>query len=343
MSIRTLAQARRARTPASTRLESPSTPDDADWLDLRLELWPDRPRDQHLREMASLLATPGRHAPFVARAPDGRAVGLAEASIRSEPVDGPRSTPVGRLEGLFVRAEARGRGLARLLVDAVSRWAAAQGCAELASDTRPGDLVGQTVHARLGFAETARAVSYAKALGAGPEQGQGAVASPHPRTAPITDADPAVEAMEARVARFHRLEPTADYLDSAIPGCERTTYRVIGERPAAPLQATDFHMNIVRCDPGKSAPLHNHLTEEVFVALTGRWEVFWGPQGERRLVLEPLDTVSIPPGVSRGFRNVATEPALLLGMAGGREPGQINWPAQVRAAASAAGVALPGS
>ncbi|MFY9510544.1 MAG: cupin domain-containing protein [Rubrivivax sp.] len=160
-------------------------------------------------------------------------------------------------------------------------------------------------------------------------------------TASITDANPSVAEMEARVARFRTLVPTQDYVDATIPGCERTTYRVLGNRPEAPLQAEDFHLNIVLCEPGKSAPLHNHLTQEVFVALTGRWEVFWGPEGQRSLVLEPWDTVSIPPGVSRGFRNLADAPSLLLGMASGRDPGHINWPAQVRAAAAAAGVSLP--
>ena len=164
---------------------------------------------------------------------------------------------------------------------------------------------------------------------------------PAPATAPITDADPTVEDMESRVARFHALRPTDDYIDAAIPGCERTTFRVLGQQPAAPLAAEGFHMNLVLCEPGKSAPLHNHLTQEVFVALTGRWEVFWGPLGERSVSLEAWDTISIPPGVSRGFRNVGTEPAYLLGMASGRDPGMINWPAQVRAAARAVGVDLP--
>lgn len=160
-------------------------------------------------------------------------------------------------------------------------------------------------------------------------------------TASITDANPTVLEMEARVARFQRLVPTNDYADAAIPGCERTTYRVLGEQPHAPLQAEDFHLNIVQCEAGKAAPLHNHLTQEVFVALTGRWEVFWGPEGARSIVLEALDTVSIPPGVSRGFRNIASGPSLLMGMASGRDPGNINWPPQVRAAAAAVGVQLP--
>jgi mannose-6-phosphate isomerase-like protein (cupin superfamily) len=163
-----------------------------------------------------------------------------------------------------------------------------------------------------------------------------------PRTAPITDADPTVAEMEARVARFAALRPTDAYVDSGIPGCERTTYRVLGMPPDAPLAAEEFHLNIVRCAPGKAAPLHNHLTQEVFVPLSGVWEVFWGPNGDRKLVLERWDAIAIPPGVSRGFRNVGAEDAFLIGIAGGRDPGEINWPESVRAVARAAGVTLPG-
>jgi mannose-6-phosphate isomerase-like protein (cupin superfamily) len=162
-----------------------------------------------------------------------------------------------------------------------------------------------------------------------------------PDTAPITDANPTVEEMESRVARFRKLKPTDDYVDSGIPGYERTTLRVLGQQPEAPLSAEGFHMNIVRCEPGKAAPLHNHLTQEVFVALSGSWEIFWGPQGHRKVVLHQWDTVSIPPGVSRGFRNVGVEPAYLMGMASGKDPGMINWPNEVRAAALAVGIALP--
>jgi mannose-6-phosphate isomerase-like protein (cupin superfamily) len=159
--------------------------------------------------------------------------------------------------------------------------------------------------------------------------------------APITDANPTVQEMEARVARFATLRTTDDYIDAGIPGCERSTYRVLGMPPGAPLAAEGFHMNLVCCEPGKSAPLHNHLTQEVFVALSGRWQVFWGPTGERSLLLERWDTVSIPPGVSRGFRNVGDEAAWLMGMASGADPGMINWPEPVRAAAAAVGVTLP--
>jgi mannose-6-phosphate isomerase-like protein (cupin superfamily) len=159
--------------------------------------------------------------------------------------------------------------------------------------------------------------------------------------APITDANPTVASMEARVARFAALRPTADYIDAGIPGCERTTWRVLGTPPDAPLAAEHFHMNLVYCEPGKAAPLHNHLTQEVFMPLSGEWEVFWGPDGARSLRLGVWDTITIPPGVSRGFRNVGTGGAHLMGIAGGLDPGTINWPASVRAAARAAGISLP--
>jgi mannose-6-phosphate isomerase-like protein (cupin superfamily) len=160
--------------------------------------------------------------------------------------------------------------------------------------------------------------------------------------APITDADPTVAEMEARVARFAALRPTAAYVDAALPGCERTTFVVLGSSAEAALPAEDFHLNLVRCAPGKSAPLHSHLTQEVFIPLSGTWEVFWGPQGARSLTLGAWDVASLPPGLSRGFRNVGTEEAWLIGIAGGRDPGRIDWPPSVRAIARAAGVVLPG-
>jgi hypothetical protein len=107
-------------------------------------------------------------------------------------------------------------------------------------------------------------------------------------TAPITDADPTVEEMQRRVARFAALTPTDDYIDAAIPGCERTTWRVIGEPGVAPIDAQHFHMNLVRCEPGRSAPLHNHLTQEVFVALS---RALAGVLGAARFTLADARTV----------------------------------------------------
>lgn len=138
--------------------------DDPDWLPMRLGLWPDCSREQHLEEMAAFLQDPGRYANFIARSSGGYALGFAEASIRTDYVNGTESSPVGYLEGLYVKPEARTHGVARLLIDAVSEWAAAQGCSELASDTQPENTISQAVHTRLGFVETERAIFYSRPL-----------------------------------------------------------------------------------------------------------------------------------------------------------------------------------
>lgn len=137
---------------------------DNDWLSMRLALWPDCPRDQHLEEMAAWLKDPTRYANFIAKSADGQALGFAEASIRKDYVNGTETSPVGYLEGLFVWPEARNQGVARLLIEAVSEWAAAKGCTELASDTQPENVVSQKAHVRLGFVETERAVFFSRRI-----------------------------------------------------------------------------------------------------------------------------------------------------------------------------------
>lgn len=139
--------------------------DDRDWLTLRMALWPDCPEPQHLEEMAGFLREPDRFVQFIARDADGRGVGLAEASMRTDYVNGTSSSPVAYLEGLYVRPDARGKGVATDLVRAVADWARSRGCSELASDTQPENLVSQAFHRRLGFVETERAVFFSKPLG----------------------------------------------------------------------------------------------------------------------------------------------------------------------------------
>jgi aminoglycoside 6'-N-acetyltransferase I len=133
---------------------------DPDWLRLRLALWPDSSAAEHAEEMALSIAAPQRYAQFIARSATGGALGFAEASIRSDYVNGTETSPVAFLEGLYVEPEARRQGVARRLVGAVAGWGVQQGCTELASDTLWDNLVSQQVHARLGFAETERIVYF---------------------------------------------------------------------------------------------------------------------------------------------------------------------------------------
>lgn len=138
--------------------------DIADWVHLRLALWPDTPREEHEAEIAAIEARPGKTLNLIARLDDGRAVGLAEASLRHDYVNGCDSSPVAFLEGIYVAEAHRRQGVAGQLVKAVELWAQAQGCAELASDTSIANSQSQALHVSLGFVETQRVVYFRKLL-----------------------------------------------------------------------------------------------------------------------------------------------------------------------------------
>lgn len=139
--------------------------DDAGWLQLRQALWPECPRDEHLAEMADIVAAPERWAVFLAYSdalPD--AVGLAEVALRDDYVNGTASSPVAFLEGVYVDPRYRRQGAARLLAGAVQRWAAQAGCTELASDALIDNVHSHALHRALGFVETERVVFFNKRL-----------------------------------------------------------------------------------------------------------------------------------------------------------------------------------
>ena len=154
--------------------------------------------------------------------------------------------------------------------------------------------------------------------------------------------------MSKRIARFHELTPIRrGFLDTAIPGHARDVFNVIGhgvtEDPAgapAIADAQDFNVTYVRAEPGNGAALHDHLTVEVFIPLTGRFAIIWGDHGEHEVELAPFDVISVPAGVMRGFRNMHHETAYLMAIQGGTDPGRVTYADQVLARAKELGIEL---
>jgi aminoglycoside 6'-N-acetyltransferase I len=135
-----------------------------EWLKLRTALWPDGGEAEHLLEMQQFVAEPSRFLQLLVRDDEGVAVGLCEAALRTDYVNGSESSPVAFLEGLYVEADSRKRGYARALVRAVEAWALERGCAELASDAAIVNDQSHRMHERLGFEETERVVYFKKRL-----------------------------------------------------------------------------------------------------------------------------------------------------------------------------------
>lgn len=146
------------------KIEACESADHPGWLRLRQALWPDSTREQHLAEMNLLASNRGRYVNFIAYSRSREAIGLAEASIRSDYVNGTESSPVAFLEGLYVVPQARRQRVGAALVDAVADWARAAGCRELASDAVLENSISHVVHRALGFEETERVVFFRRKL-----------------------------------------------------------------------------------------------------------------------------------------------------------------------------------
>jgi len=133
--------------------------------------------------------------------------------------------------------------------------------------------------------------------------------------------------MEKRISRYADLQPLplSESLDMPQEAKDviyaRKILSVIGlgadvvtpVNKGAPIQgAGGMTMAIAVCPPGNGPSLHAHQqTYETFTVLKGRFEVTWNDDGGERTELGLFDTVSVPPGVCRAFRNIGDEEGVL--------------------------------
>ena len=91
-------------------------------------------------------------------------VGFIQVSIRNEYVNGSSTSPVGFIEGIFVKEDYRKKGIARRLFEHAYVVVKANGCSEIASDALIENIDSQKFHEKLGFHETERVVYFSKKL-----------------------------------------------------------------------------------------------------------------------------------------------------------------------------------
>ena len=121
---------------------------------------------QALREEFEALARDEEAACFLAEE-EGMAVGFAQCQLRHDYVEGTETSPVGYLEGIYVKAPFRRRGVAGQLLRACEAWAGRMGCTELASDCELNNMDSLSFHLRMGFEEANRIICFTKKLRGG--------------------------------------------------------------------------------------------------------------------------------------------------------------------------------
>tara|TARA_Y100000588_G_scaffold234437_1_gene248059 strand:- start:7793 stop:8323 length:531 start_codon:yes stop_codon:yes gene_type:complete len=167
----------------------------------------------------------------------------------------------------------------------------------------------------------------------------------------MTQRDFHMEDMKKRYAKFSEMKLSKQaFVDTRLPEHERDLYNVIGngvsedpELKPSINTVEGFNIHYVGAEPGKGAALHTHTTVEVFFAMSGKWSVYWGENGENNIELDTFDIISVPKGVMRGFKNIGDSYANLMAILGGNDPGKIGWAKSVLDLAEKSGLRLDSS
>lgn len=91
-------------------------------------------------------------------------VGFAQCQLRHDYVEGTETTPVGYLEGIFVKEGYRNKGYAKELLAECEAWAKRNGCHEFASDCEIDNIGSFRFHKAMNFAEVNRIICFTKRL-----------------------------------------------------------------------------------------------------------------------------------------------------------------------------------
>ena len=90
--------------------------------------------------------------------------GFAQCGLRTDYVEGTESSPVGYLEGIFVKEDYRNNGHAKELLLTCEMWAKNMGCTEFASDCELDNIGSLNFHKAMGFDEANRIICFKKRI-----------------------------------------------------------------------------------------------------------------------------------------------------------------------------------
>lgn len=134
----------------------------SDAAELALALWPDNDTAALTSEIAEMVSD--LSALVAIFYSDKTPAGLAICQLRHDYVEGTSSSPVGYLEGVYVKDEFRRQGAAAQLLAYCESWAKKEGCREFASDCQIDNTDSLLFHKAAGFEEAGRIICFCKKL-----------------------------------------------------------------------------------------------------------------------------------------------------------------------------------
>lgn len=128
--------------------------------EMAVQMWDNQTAEELEAEFIETLN--GETSVFFIKFENNTAVGFAQCNLRTDYVEGTESSPVGYLEGIFVKESYRHKGYAGELLVACEKWAKNMGCKEFASDCELSNISSLKFHIAMGFDETNRIICFKK-------------------------------------------------------------------------------------------------------------------------------------------------------------------------------------
>lgn len=131
-------------------------------LELSQLLWKNSEKEELQNEMLRYINSKNSIV-LIAYAED-EPIGFVQCSLRHDYVEGTKSSPVGYLEGIYLKPYYRSKGIGRKLLEKCEVWAKNQGCLEFASDCGINNVDSLKFHLSTGFEEVSRVICFKKEL-----------------------------------------------------------------------------------------------------------------------------------------------------------------------------------
>ena len=126
--------------------------------EMGLELWPNNEyeylKNDFIYNMGHL-----KNIIYLAKSNDGY-MGFIHMSIRNDFVEGSNTSPVGYLEGIYVKPDFRKMGVARDLYHAGIEWSKSKRCSQVGSDVGIDNNLSYDFHTKMGFKEANRIICF---------------------------------------------------------------------------------------------------------------------------------------------------------------------------------------
>lgn len=129
---------------------------------LAVQMWDENSVSELIAEFSEMISK-GK-SQFFLKYENDIPIGFAQCQLRYDYVEGTKTSPVGYLEGIYIKDGYRRKGYAKELLTECESRARSNGCREFASDCEIDNTASLHFHKAMNFTEANRIICFTKTL-----------------------------------------------------------------------------------------------------------------------------------------------------------------------------------